>query len=509
MLAVLRENLTLFNRFLRTRSLSRSIVGLLLLAIALLLVVNVGTFVMIRRTAVFNENVEQIQGARRASRSVLLTILDAETGQRGFILTGRPEFMRPYVEARARLPDDLETLRALAVDDSDIAARAARIEYLALEKIDELELTVGLARTGRAGEAIQIVRDERGKLLMDQLRAEVAAVDEIQETRLAFARRRSEWSAGLTVLVNALAGLLILVLAGVSVWLVRRYIGDITHARDQVDRLNAGLEEKVRERTGALSRANEEIQRFAYIVSHDLRAPLVNVMGYTSEIDQAGKAMERQLAAVEKARPALLDAEAVIAVREDVPEAVGFIRTSTEKMDRLINAILKLSREGRRNLVPEVLDMTRMVQAIADSVRHQTEAADAVIEVQPLPILDSDRLSIEQVFGNLIDNAVKYLEPSRPGRIVVSGRETPEGLEYRVADNGRGVSTRDHERIFELFRRSGRQDRTGEGLGLAFVRNSVRRIGGEIAVESELGQGSTFIVTLPKQLTVIEAGDDA
>ena len=507
MMAAIRENLTVFSRFLRTRSLSRAITFLLLGAIILLLGVNLGTFVMIRRTAEFNDTVERIQAARRASRTVLLTVLDAETGQRGFILTARPEFMRPYTEARTRLPEVLEILKESAAADPDIAVRAARIETLANAKVDELERTIGLARTGRAGEAIQIVRDERGKILMDQLRVEVSAVDEIQETRLAFARRRSEWTSGATLVVNALAGALILVLAGVSLWLTRRYIDDIQQARDQVARLNEGLEDKVRERTGALSRANEEIQRFAYIVSHDLRAPLVNVMGYTSEIDQAGKAMERQLAAVEKARPALLDPAAVTAVREDVPEAVGFIRTSTEKMDRLINAILKLSREGRRALVPEVLDMTKMVQAIADSVRHQTLAADAEIVVERLPFLDSDRLSIEQVFGNLIDNAVKYLEPSRPGRIVVSGVETQAGTEFRVVDNGRGISARDHERIFELFRRSGRQDRAGEGLGLAFVRNSVRRIGGEVRVESELGQGSTFILTFPKQLSVIEAGE--
>ena len=507
MLPWIRENLTVFSRFLRTRSLSRSVMGLLSLAIILLLLANVGTFVMIRRTAEFNDQVERIQRARRAGRTVLLTVLNAETGQRGYILTARPDFLRPYHDARRHLPENLEILRLAAEYDPDIALRADRIEDLATEKLDELERTIGLAQTGRAGEAIQMVRGARGKVLMDELRAEVAAVDEIQDTRLEFARRRSEWAAGVTVLANATAGLLILLLAGVSAWLIRRYIGDIQRAREQVAQLALGLEDKVRERTGALTRANEEIQRFAYIVSHDLRAPLVNVMGYTSEIDQAGKAMERQLAAVEKARPALLDPDAVTAVREDVPEAVGFIRASTEKMDRLINAILKLSREGRRTLAPEVLDMTRMVQAIADSVRHQTEAADATIEVQRLPILDSDRLSIEQVFGNLIDNAVKYLDPARPGRIIVSGAETPDGVEYRIADNGRGITARDHERIFELFRRSGRQDRTGEGLGLAFVRNSVRRIGGEITVESELGQGSTFVLTFPKHLTVIEAGD--
>ncbi|MES2833764.1 MAG: CHASE3 domain-containing protein [Pseudomonadota bacterium] len=509
MMLAIRENLTVFSRFLRTRSLSRSIVGLLSLAIVLLLAVNLGTFVMIRRTADFNDTVAQVQAARRASRTVLLTVLDAETGQRGFIVTARPEFMRPYTEARARLPEVLETLQDAAADDPDIAARAARIESLANAKVDELEQTIGLARTGRAGEAIQMIRGERGKILMDQLRDEVAAVDEIQETRLAFARRRSEWASGATVVVNALAGVLILMLAGISLWLIRRYIGEIQQARDQVARLNEGLEDKVRERTGALSRANEEIQRFAYIVSHDLRAPLVNVMGYTSELEQAGRVIDRQLTIVETKAPKLAESDAITAAREDIPEAIGFIRASTEKMDRLINAILKLSREGRRTLVPEVLDMTKMVQAIADSVRHQTQAADAEIVVERLPVLDSDRLSIEQVFGNLVDNAVKYLEPSRQGRIVVSGVETPDGSEFRVTDNGRGVAPRDHERIFELFRRSGRQDRTGEGLGLAFVRNSVRRIGGEIRVESELDQGSTFILTFPKHLTVIEAGDAA
>ena len=231
-------------------------------------------------------------------------------------------------------------------------------------------------------------------------------------------------------------------------------------------------------------------------------------MGYTSELEQAGKVLERQISLVEQRAPKSVDADAVVAVRDDLPEAIGFIRASTAKMDRLINAILRLSREGRRALVPESLDMTRMVQGIADSVRHQTEAALAEIVVGDLPWIESDRLSIEQIFGNLIDNAVKYLDPARPGRIEVTGAEVPAGrLIYRIVDNGRGISDRDHERIFELFRRSGRQDRPGEGLGLAFVRNSVRRLGGEITVESELGQGSTFVLEFPKRLNLADVGD--
>jgi len=302
----------------------------------------------------------------------------------------------------------------------------------------------------------------------------------------------------------------VVVLAGIMIWLVRRYVEEIQAARATLDRLNASLEGQVHERTAQLTRANDEIQRFAYIVSHDLRAPLVNIMGYTAELEQAGQVMERQIATVESRAPKTLDAEAAAAVREDVPEAIGFIRASTEKMDRLINAILKLSREGRRALVPEQLDMTAMAQGIADSVNHQTETAGAEIVVEPLPRIESDRLSMEQILGNLIDNAVKYLDPARPGRIVVSGADAPGGwVIYRIADNGRGVSPRDHERIFELFRRSGRQDRPGEGLGLAFVRNSVRRLGGEISVESELGKGSTFVLKFPTRLNLEDAGDAA
>jgi signal transduction histidine kinase len=152
--------------------------------------------------------------------------------------------------------------------------------------------------------------------------------------------------------------------------------------------------------------------------------------------------------------------------------------------------------------------MTAMAQGVADSIRHQTEASNAEIIVEPLPGVESDRLSMEQILGNLIDNAVKYLDPSRPGRIVVSGRETGDGwIVYRIADNGRGISARDHERIFELFRRSGKQDRAGEGLGLAFVRNSVRRLGGDITVESELGKGSTFMLKFPTRLVLADAGE--
>lgn len=494
-----------FGDFLRTPSLVRSITALLTLAFALLLVVNIGTFVMVQRTAKVNSAIEHAQSMRRASRTVIIAVLGAETAQRGFLLTGRSEFLKPYEDARQDLGPALAFLEEAAAKEPALTVYVTRMHALADAKFAEMDATLGMARGGRIGQAIQSVRSGEGKRIMDEMRVTVEQFDQTKSLRIAERAKASQRSGLGTVVMDALAALLVVVLAILSAWMVRRYVAEIQEARAEVDALNVGLEATVQERTADLSRANEEIQRFAYIVSHDLRAPLVNVMGYTSELEQAGKIIDAAIAEAEKERE--VSREVVLAVREDMPEAIGFIRASTEKMDRLINAILKLSREGRRNLLSETLDMTAMAQAIADSVHHQTEAAGAKITIQPLPNIESDRLSMEQVIGNLIDNAVKYLDMNRPGEIIVSGQEEPGNyIVYRIADNGRGIAPRDHERIFELFRRSGKQDRSGEGLGLAFVRNSVRRMGGTIDVESELGEGSTFLLKFPKRLNVSEFG---
>src|SRR5690606_27032404 len=150
------------------------------------------------------------------------------------------------------------------------------------------------------------------------------------------------------------------------------------------------------------------IQRFAYIVTHDLRAPLVNIMGFTSELEASVVQLEDYM----KDRPddgAPKLAEARIAATEDLPEANTFIRAATRKMDSLINAILKISREGRRRLKPETLDLQEIAEATADTVHHQVAENGGTVAVEVrAPRIISDRLSLEQVLGNLLDNAIKY-----------------------------------------------------------------------------------------------------
>jgi hypothetical protein len=271
---------------------------------------------------------------------------------------------------------------------------------------------------------------------------------------------------------------------------------------------NLNLEATVDERTADLREANNEIQRFAYIVSHDLRSPLVNIMGFTSELEELRADIFRRIAALGRAVGAAPvpvvagDAEPELEgedkqLSQDFSEALGFIKSSIAKMDRLITAILNLTREGRREFEPVRIDTRELIEAIVTTVAHQAAEAEAEIRIEPLPEIVSDRLALEQIFSNLIDNALKYLKPGVPGDIAVRGRTKLGFAIFEVADNGRGIAPKDHQRIFDLFRRAGTQDRPGQGIGLAHVRALVRRLGGTMSVQSELNSGSTFTITLP------------
>jgi signal transduction histidine kinase len=288
---------------------------------------------------------------------------------------------------------------------------------------------------------------------------------------------------------------------------VEERTAQLESARGALEALNRNLETIVDTRTSDLKAANEEIQRFAYIVSHDLRSPLVNVMGFTSELQVARDAISKFYEGVIAKLPDVADAKTKAAIEEDLPEAIGFIRSSTAKMDRLINAILRLSREGGRILTPEPIQLKALLDVTAQSLSHQLTDAGAELVIEDVPAIVGDRLALEQIFTNLLENAVKYLAPGRPGRIRVHGWQEGSTVFIDVEDNGRGIDPKDHSRVFDLFRRAGAQDRPGEGIGLAHVRALVRRLGGTISLHSEAGSGSTFRVSLPSVMTRISEGE--
>jgi signal transduction histidine kinase len=166
-------------------------------------------------------------------------------------------------------------------------------------------------------------------------------------------------------------------------------------------------------------------------------------------------------------------------------------------MDDLINALLKLSRLGRRELRLEPVDMNALVQATLKTLAHQIEERQVKVSVGPLPEVVADRTSMKQIMGNLLNNAVIYLAPGRPGEMEITGERDHDGTTFCVRDNGRGIVEEDMPKVFAPFRRAGRQDVPGEGMGLAYVQVLVRRHGGRIWCESQPGKGSTFYFTIP------------
>lgn len=432
---------------------------------------------------------------------VLRLLEDAETGQRGYLLTGKPAYLAPYRRATDHLQTALTQFERL-LGPTEHSTAAQRLPALAQAKMAELKETIDLAQAGRRDDALAIVRSDRGKQLMDDLRVTLDQLILRSHDRV-FSRMAELIRAGHVLRwVIYGGGFLIVIFSVAAGFVVFRYTRGLIAARSEVEELNRDLEDRVEARTADLTRANDEIQRFAYIVSHDLRSPLVNVMGFTAELEEGATAIREYLSTPAEQRTAASERSAEKVAAEEMPEAIRFIRSSTSKMDGLINAILKLSREGGRILAPEPVDLDALIARQAAAIRHQLQENGDLVVQDKLPTIVSDRLALEQVFGNLIDNAVKYRHPDRRGRIVIRGANEGSRVAVDIEDNGRGVAPEDFERIFELFRRSGTQDLPGEGIGLAHVRALVRRLGGEIRMTSRLHEGSCFRVILPKTLTV-------
>jgi signal transduction histidine kinase len=479
----------------------RSTVLLFLIGvIALVGIVGTTFWLVAQNEAWFNETT-QARIARTSTVALRNALQEVETGQRGFLLTEDENYLNAYSLSLPEIPGLLDLLDNTLAPYPDLDDQQARIRSDIESKLEEIQETVALTRAGRVDEAIAIVRTNQGKMRMNDVRQQFDLIINEVDLRIVEGIENQRNATAALRWVTITSALVIFAVAGAAFWTVQRYTRELAQARHEVDLANAGLEEKVRERTSELGRANEEIQRFAYIVTHDLRAPLVNVMGFTSELETSVGDLRRYME--NKSDDGDINfADAKIAATEDLPEAVSFIRAATRKMDGLINAILKISREGRRQLRPETLDLAAIVQATTASVHHQLadNSGDAQIDVRVPPIV-SDKLSIEQILGNLLDNAIKYREPSRPLAITIRAAPTTNNrIQIDVIDNGRGIADTDHERIFELFRRSGLQTQPGEGIGLAHVRTMVRSLGGDITLASKLGEGTTFTIDLPRDL---------
>ena len=483
---------------------ARSSLLMLMVGAAVLAGIVIASVVLSRMTQSYFDEVIKLRELRAASSDMILYLRAAESGQRGYLLSGDKQFLRPYIAATQGMERQRSRLTQTYENQTVISFPIEQFNVLLERKLDELKSTVALADAGKFDQAIDIVRKATGREIMDDISSLLVTLIRDLDKRLNSDVQDLRDTSSVLTWFTVGGGLVIMIVIGGAILIVVQHVRELSRAHREVEALNTSLEERVNERTDDLIQANREIQRYAYIVSHDLRAPLVNIMGFTSELDQTLKSVSTVILADEQKPTEDQIRAARLAVEEDLPEAISFIRSSTRKMDGLINAILKISRDGRRELKPERVDLQELLEATSDSINHQvTEAGGEIsISVAAARALVTDRFSLEQIFGNLFDNAVKYKHPERPlsisVRTFITGRNA---LRIEIADNGRGIAPEDHERVFELFRRSGLQDSPGEGIGLAHVRSLVRNLGGEITVTSTLGGGSTFIIRLPMDLS--------
>lgn len=279
-------------------------------------------------------------------------------------------------------------------------------------------------------------------------------------------------------------------------------IQDITRrklAEQELAHYQNHLETILEERSTELARSEKELKEFAYIVSHDLRAPLISIQGFSGELRHGLKLLHP---AVEAGLPHFSEAQQAVLKHEldqHIPEAMDFIEASTIKMDALVKAILKLSRMGHQRLSCEPVDIGRLVKQELKTLAYAIETQDITIEQGSLPTLYTDPLVMQQIFGNLLSNAIKYLSPERPGIIKISAGLSHNDTTFHVRDNGRGIAADEIDRVFEIYQRAGDQKEPGEGMGLTYVKALVRRLDGQIWCQSELGGGTTFSFSLPQK----------
>jgi len=263
---------------------------------------------------------------------------------------------------------------------------------------------------------------------------------------------------------------------------------------------------QLEERSAQLEATNRELSDFLYVASHDLRSPLINLAGFSRSLQESIGALD---AAVREAAPDGNGTAAAAggnghptpqwpALRDEIGEALDFILRSVAKMDVLVNALLDLSRIETRPHVKQPIDTAKLVAEILDAFHYQIAAKQITVVTGHLPVITGDPVRINQVFSNLIDNAIKYMPPHPAARIDVGCEESGAERRFFVRDTGPGIRREDSDKIFRLFMRLGGNGVAGDGIGLATVRKIIEKHGGKVWVDSEFGAGSTFWFSLPR-----------
>ena len=428
-----------------------------------------------------------------------VAVLRIESGQRGFMLTDDEKYLADYKETLGLINEVMDEVEVSSFS-SDIEVQTDRIEQLLVltkAKVNEVIEVVELVKAGREQEAIELVKSDKGIMLYKRFETLFSEIDSsernMQGTHLAnlMSLRRDSVN---TLIISSVTTLLLII----TVFLLLK-INSREHEKYQADleSVNEDLETKIAERTQELSvfseelaRSNRELEDFAFVASHDLQEPLRKIRafgnrlesGYNDVIDERGK------------------------------EYLARMLNAAERMSMLISDLLAFSRVSTRGKEFGEVDLNNAINSVIDDLEIAIDEKSAEINVSDMPVIRGDKSQLEQLFLNLISNALKFQSegvkpivsinatnalPEDTSDILIS--EEHEWIKITVTDNGIGFDQSFAEKIFAPFQRlHGRSEYKGTGIGLAVCRRIVERHNGQINAISKPGEGATFSIILPK-----------
>jgi signal transduction histidine kinase len=398
-------------------------------------------------------------------RGLLGALIDVQTGERGYLLTGDESFLVPYEQGRAEVTVRLARLRGLTADNPRQQRRIAAFGPAASAEVDSLDRGVARQRArGAPAAGAAAAADLEGRRLMVGLRARLAEM-EGEETRLLALRDRamvgSVRRTNLSLLAGAAGAALLLLGAFLA---LRREIGQRRLAEQQTRRANTRL-----------AAANGELEAFCYSVSHDLRAPLRAIDGFS-------------LVLLEDAGERLAPAD---------HETLARVRAAAQRMAGLIDDLLRLSRISRTEIEPRRVDLSAIAGAAVEELRGREPARRAVVEIQPDIEAAGDPGLLGVALENLLGNAWKFTRERPEARIAFGAERAAAGPTYFVRDNGAGFDMTYADKLFGAFQRlHSTSEFEGTGIGLATVARVVHLHGGRVWAEAEVGKGATFRFTL-------------